>query len=224
MTVFLSPRVRRRPSQAEFWRRRATVILTFVTIASTPALLSTNPSADAASAAPEPIRAAAAIQEVRRVGAGPSTSLPPRATPAPISMATASVDMVLGDSRIVLSENARADLKAGLVDPKLIAVVNQLSTKYRIELSVFATGHGRFVKGTNKVSNHVLGRAVDIIRVNGAEVSSSNAEARALLDDLLAMNPSIRPTEVGGPWDVDGNGPVGFTDNGHQSHLHVGFD
>lgn len=205
-----------------FWRRRAIVLLTLATVASTPVLLATGGEADAATSVPEPIRAVAARKEIPRIAAGPAASAALKSVAA--ARKPVSAETLLADSRVVLSENARADLRSGLVDPRLISLLSRLAETYQVEISVFSTGHGRFVKGTTKVSNHVYGRAADITFVNGAEVSGTNEAARALAQFLLTVDPSIRPNEVGGPWDVDDTDGVGFTDSGHLAHLHVGYD
>ena len=132
--------------------------------------------------------------------------------------------MLLANPRVTLSENARADLRNGLVDARLISLLGRLADTYQFEISVFSTGHGRFVKGTTKVSNHVYGRAADITSVNGVQVSGTNGAARSLAQFLIAADPSIRPTELGGPWDIDDDDGIGFSDAGHVAHLHVGYD
>ncbi len=222
MTVAHQLARRTRPRRAVFWRRRALVLLSFATVASTPVLLSTGGQADAATAVPEPVRAAAARKEIPRVGAGPTTSAPPK--PVPVVRGFVRADVLLANPRVTFSENARADLRNALVDVRLVALLARLADAYQFEISVFSTGHGRYVKGTTKVSNHVYGRAVDITTVNGTEVSATNETSRSLAQLLLTIDPSIRPTEVGGPWDVDHSDGVGFTDSGHLGHLHVGFD
>ena len=222
MTEFSPTASRRRTSKAEFWRRRAIVVLTIATAASTPLLFSVEPTANAAAVAPEPVRAAAARKEAPRVQAGPSASTIPRIAPA--GKTAPSADALLSDPRISMPNSAAADLRNGVVDPRVIGLLSRLAKTYDIELSVFSTGHSRFVKGTTTVSNHVFGRAVDISAVNGEVVSSTNTAARRLLEDLLAVVLESRPTELGGPWDVDDIEPVAFTDSGHRSHLHVGFD
>ncbi len=132
--------------------------------------------------------------------------------------------MLLANPRVTLGVNARSDLRNGLVEARLVSLLGRLTETYQIEISVFSTGHDRFVKGTSRVSNHVYGRAADITVVNGAEVSTANEAARALSLFLLTVDPAIRPTEIGGPWDIDDTEGVGFTDSGHLAHLHVGFD
>lgn len=222
----MTPRVptgpRRAPNRGVFWRRRAIVLLTLATVACAPVLLSTGGEADAAASVPEPIRAIAARKEIPRVAAGPTAST--LAKPVPVSRAPVSADTLLANSRVSLSENARADLRNGLVDSRLVSLLSRLAETYQLDISVFSTGHSRFVKGTTKVSNHVYGRAVDITSVNGSEVSATNEAARALAQTLLTIEPFLRPTEVGGPWDVDDTDVVSFADSGHLAHLHVGYD
>ena len=212
---------RARPSRAVFWRRRTLVLLTLATVGITGGL-STARKADAASQAPEPVRAAAARKEAPRVAAGPTASTLPK--PVTVARGPVSPDMLLANPRVTLSENARADLRNGLVDARLISLLGRLADTYQFEISVFSTGHGRFVKGTTKVSNHVYGRAADITSVNGVQVSGTNGAARSLAQFLIAADPSIRPTELGGPWDIDDDDGIGFSDAGHVAHLHVGYD
>ena len=219
-----------RPDDATFRRRRRIAVLSFLTIGAAPWLISPQNAADAA-AGPEPVRAAAATRpEAVRVAAGnlkPAPTRPPTSSAGPagrVLARTTTAESLAVNPRLMQSENARADLVAGLVDLRVVAVLGQALEKHRIEVTVFVTGHSRYVKGTSKVSNHVDGRAVDIASVDGAEVSPTNAAARALIDELFALDQPVRPTELGGPWDVDGPEGVGFTDSGHSAHLHVGFD
>ena len=212
---------RARPSRAVFWWRRTLVLLTLATVG-IPMGLSTAREADAASQAPEPVRAAAARKEAPRVAAGPTAST--LSKPVPVTRGQISADMLLANPRVTLSENARADLRNGLVDARLVSLLGRLADTYQFEISVFSTGHGRFVKGTAKVSNHVYGRAADITFVSGAQVSGTNEAARSMAQFLMVVDSSIRPTEVGGPWDIDDADGIGFSDAGHVAHLHVGYD
>jgi hypothetical protein len=128
---------------------------------------------------------------------------------------------VLADARIVLSENARTDLAAGRIDPRLEAVLLQCAALAPITVSVMQTGHS-YLTVNGSVSNHSFGRAVDIATVDGEPVSADNAAARELALALGALAPEIRPTEIGSPWTVDD--PAYFSDGDHRDHLHVGFD
>jgi hypothetical protein len=128
---------------------------------------------------------------------------------------------LLTDPRIELSANARGDVEAGRVDPRLAAVLLQSAEIAPLSVSVFQTGHSYLtVHGT--VSNHSFGRAADISFVGGDAVTPQNDAAREMTDAFAALPAEIRPTEIGSPWDIDD--VAYFTDSGHQDHLHVGFD
>ena len=132
---------------------------------------------------------------------------------------------ILANRRISLTDRARADLVEGNIDRRLLAVLQRLAKSHTIMVTVLRSGHSQFVKGTDRVSNHIAGRGADIGRVDGQPVSIANPGALDLLAQALAMPDSIRPTEIGGPIDIDGgDGVIGFTDSGHDDHVHLGFD
>ena len=132
---------------------------------------------------------------------------------------------ILANPRISLTDRARADLVDGGIDRRLLAVLQRLAKSHTIMVTVLRSGHSQFVKGTDRVSNHIVARAADIGRVDGQPVSIANPGALDLLAQALAMPDSIRPTEIGGPIDIDsGDGVIGFTDSGHDDHVHLGFD
>ena len=219
----LLPRVRL--SRGVYRRRRTVVALTLITVVSAPWLRQTTDAADAATTAVSvsatPVRAAGALAgpAIVRVSAGT-----PRTAPSTVEARPSTALELLANARLTLSESARADLAAGTVDSRVIAVLARILMKHRVEVSTLITGHGRFVRGTTKVSNHVGGRAADIVSVDGQDVSPSSGATRALMDELFAFPESVRPTEIGGPWDLDGSDGVGFTDSGHATHLHLGYD
>jgi hypothetical protein len=128
---------------------------------------------------------------------------------------------VVGDPRITLSSNARDDLLAGRIDPRLEAVLLSAAARAPIAISVLQTGHP-YLTVNGSVSNHSFGRAADIATVDGAPVGPGNQAAHALADALGELQAPIRPTEIGSPWNIDD--PAYFTDGDHQDHLHVGFD
>ena len=93
--------------------------------------------------------------------------------------------------------------------------------QFRIRVSCLRSGHSWYVKGTRRVSNHSLWRAVDVDQVDGRPVSPSNTAARRLALWIGRGRAGVQPSEVGSPWTV-GRRPW-FSDAGHQGHLHVGF-
>jgi hypothetical protein len=135
---------------------------------------------------------------------------------------SASPSDVLNNPRIVLSANARADLEAGIVDPRLVAVLETVARRHALAISVFKSGHSIRTR-SGSISNHYYGRGADIFFVNGAPVSSLNSAARDLVRILSTLPGGSRPDEIGHPfWDLNVVG--GFTDQDHADHLHLGFD
>lgn len=134
----------------------------------------------------------------------------------------ASASDVLRNPKILLTSNARADVEAGVVDARLLALLDALSRRYSIGVSVFKTGHSMRTR-SGSISNHFYGRGVDIFFVGGQPVSSANAAARAAVLFLRSLPAGVRPTEIGHPFE-DVEMPGGFTDADHAGHIHLGFD
>lgn len=134
----------------------------------------------------------------------------------------ASPSDILDNPRILLSSNARADLEAGVVDPRLVAVLEAIARRHVMSISVFKSGHSIRTR-SGSISNHFYGRAADIYAVDGVPVSSTNGAAERVLHLLAAMPAHIRPTELGHPFG-DLQLPGAFSDRDHGGHLHVGFD
>jgi hypothetical protein len=95
------------------------------------------------------------------------------------------------------------------------------AARYRVRVSCLRTGHSRYVKGTSRISNHTVWRAVDVDQVDGRQVSRSNLAARELAWWVGGGGAGVQPSEVGSPWAFGGR--PWFTDPGHQGHVHVGF-
>ena len=107
------------------------------------------------------------------------------------------------------------------LDRRVRALLVAAADQYRIRVSCLRSGHSRFVKGTRRISNHSVWRAVDVDRVDGHPVSRSNTAARRLAMWIGRGRAGVQPSEVGSPWRLGGR--PWFTDAAHQRHLHVGF-
>jgi hypothetical protein len=114
-----------------------------------------------------------------------------------------------------------ADLAAGRLDVRVVSLLAALTDRHAIRVSCLRTGHSRFVRGTRRISNHTVWRAVDIDRVDGVPVSPGSPAARALATWLDRLDGPLRPAEIGSPFPF-GRRPW-FTDEGHQAHLHIGY-
>ncbi|MEA3076327.1 MAG: hypothetical protein QOF60_1235 [Actinomycetota bacterium] len=131
---------------------------------------------------------------------------------------------VLDHPHVQLRAEAAADVRAGLVDERVIAVVLVVATRHDLRsVGPFVTGHGYYVQGTDRPSNHAFGRAVDLPWVDGDAVSPANDGARAAAELAGAIPGALRPDEIGCPWALRVPGVRTFTE-GHDDHLHVGYD
>lgn len=237
----------RRPGNPSNRFRLARPIVTSVVgIAVSVALFSTP--AALAQTKPTPVKVAAAeasdtSPNATRVAAGvdpdaakaPDTTIKQRVATktktkaVKVRMAAASFPSasdILSNSRILLSDNARTDVKAGVVDPRVLGALAALAKRNIIEVQCLKSGHSRYVAGSNRESNHYYGRGADISKVDGVAVSRSNQAAFALANYVLTLPGELRPDELGSPWSGDGSDAAVqvFTDEGHDDHLHLGFD
>jgi hypothetical protein len=114
-----------------------------------------------------------------------------------------------------------ADLVSGRLDVRVVSLLAALVDRHAIRVSCLRTGHSTYVRGTRRVSNHTVWRAVDIDRVDGQPVGPASPAARALAAWLDRLDGPLRPAEIGSPFQF-GHRPW-FTDEGHQAHLHIGY-
>jgi hypothetical protein len=128
---------------------------------------------------------------------------------------------LLRNSNVILTGNARFDLETGVVDQRLIALLEALASRWEIGISVFKTGHSMYT-ASGSISLHYSGRAADIYIVSGAAVSGSNYDARGLVEWVNSLSGPGRPSEIGSPFPV--RGPGAWTDVAHADHVHIGFD
>jgi hypothetical protein len=151
--------------------------------------------------------------------------LPAPTAPATPSPRPPSAQALAGNPRLATTRahgcDPRADLASGRLDPRVTTLLAAITTRYSIRVSCVRTGHSRYVKGTRRVSNHTVWRAVDLDQVNGHPVARGNHAARSLTLWLGQLPTPLRPAEVGSPWPLGGR-PY-FSDAGHQGHLHIGY-
>jgi hypothetical protein len=137
-------------------------------------------------------------------------------------LANGAPSALLHNPRLTFTSNARADLEAGVVDSRIVALLDSISRRYQIGISVFETGHSMLTR-SGSTSNHYYGRAVDISFVDGSPVSTTNSSARHLVTALAALRGPLRPDEIGHPF-PDMIFVGGFSDADHDDHIHLGFD
>ena len=161
---------------------------------------------------------------------------------------------VSGDARELLetpnfeaSPKAIGDLKAGVVDPRLVNALQTVAEEHRICVDAFKEGH-YFLPGVpdgplipdsygeagGLTNTHYYGRAADIRRVNGKRVRGNGGDPEILdIGEIIAgIPPQQRPDQIIGPssWTnaLDrsyGEGWILDADQLklHEDHLHIGY-
>lgn len=131
------------------------------------------------------------------------------------------VEELLRSSQVALPWEARLDIASGRTDPRLIKLMLELSQRWHLGVHVLRTGHPANVFGTDRTSNHTKGRAVDLWALDRIPViSQDQAPWREVMEAAAALGAN----EIGGPTDLDSQGPPYFTNAVHQDHLHLAFD
>ena len=127
---------------------------------------------------------------------------------------------LLNNKNVVLDDVGIADIKAGRIDPRVVAVLTKLSQEHEIKVSCMCSDHSKMTAG-GSISNHFYGRGLDIAAIDGEIVNPGSTIAREVASELSSLDPNYRPNEIGSPWAICG--PGYFTDAAHQDHLHIGF-
>ena len=131
----------------------------------------------------------------------------------------ASVREVLDNPGIVLTRVQRADLMAGGVDERLVAILAAIGRRHSVIITALQSDH---YPGTN----HEAGRAMDIGAVDGEICRGGRTGACAqLVRELAAVEGRLRSTELIYCWDPDGPAdPRSFARADHCDHIHWGMD
>lgn len=140
--------------------------------------------------------------------------------PAPVRSVSALAERVLADPNINLPGPGRADIEAGYVEDSILSVLDQVAQTRVIDVHVVQTGHPVNIFATDRNSQHTLGRAVDIWRIDGQLVVDPSTP-RDLLVEVMTVAGPAGATEVGGPFDLNGSRSGYFADAVHSDHLHL---
>lgn len=149
----------------------------------------------------------------------------PTLTPATTEEQTRAL---LANPRLTLTAYPRADLEAGIVDPRVVALLTLLLERHTLAVSSLRSGHSVCIGGGDPttrpgctISLHHYGRAVDIYSIDDELVSPGSRVARTLVEELAAFAAPLAPSEVGSPFDLPR--PGYFTNADHHDHVHVGY-
>ncbi len=145
------------------------------------------------------------------------------------------------------SPKAIGDLKAGIVDPRLVATLQTVAEEHRICVDAFKEGH-YFLPGVpdgplipdsygeagGLPNTHYYGRAADIRRVDGRPVRGNGGDSEVLNvgETIAGIPPQERPDQIIGPssWVeiLDRSYEEGWILDPdqlalHGDHLHIGY-
>lgn len=139
---------------------------------------------------------------------------------------------LLASANFTACDHALADLRSGLIDPRVVSTLTVLTQTYEITACPLRTGHYQCIGGGSRAdlpdcieSHHWYGRAVDITHVNGAPATETNTSAREIVESMttLAVDDPARPYGIGSPWPDFSELPGFFNDQDHEDHLHFGW-
>ncbi|MFE9403324.1 hypothetical protein ACFYNY_16280 [Streptomyces sp. NPDC006530] len=151
------------------------------------------------------------------------TALHP-AAPGPAEALGPMAREVLAQSRIELPPASVADIRSGAVHDSVLRAMLQLAGSHRMSISVVRSGHPLDVFGTDHPSDHPLGRAFDVWRIDGHAVVDP-ASSRTLISAFMRAAAAAGSYNVGGPIQLTGGATANqfFSDDTHHDHVHVGF-
>lgn len=162
------------------------------------------------------------VRLTRRPAGWQVTGIKPLTSLGPSVPLSATAQAVLAEPRLELSAPARLDVSSGRMNDRLLRVLLGLAEDWVLAVQVMHTGHIQTVYPTTRVSNHAVGRAVDIRAVDGQPVVDP-ATSPEMLTEVALRAAELGATEVGAPFDLNGDREGFFTDIVHQDHLHVGI-
>jgi membrane-bound lytic murein transglycosylase B len=133
---------------------------------------------------------------------------------------------VLTDKRISIYECGRRDIKAGLIDRRILALLEYLAVKgVEPSVSSMQCGHG-YLTSSGNVSEHTTGTAVDISTVYGKVITPATQGVGSVTDravqEILKLQGAMKPHQIITLMKYEG------TDNtlamgDHDDHIHVGY-
>lgn len=126
---------------------------------------------------------------------------------------------VLRNPQITLTPIQRTDLRTGLIDPRVIGILDWIGRGHPVVVTALRSDH---YPGTN----HGEGRAVDIGAVDGQRCTGSrNGACGRLAVQLAGIRGALDSTELIYCFDPDGSAsPDAFARADHCDHIHWGLD
>ncbi len=128
---------------------------------------------------------------------------------------------VVDHPNIELPDSARWDIYRGTTTSGLLGLMADLADHTPYGVVVLTTGHPNYVFETESVSNHTVGRAVDVYRVDSSRVIDDRAEGSPAWDLAGWLCDRADVTSLGSPWAFESETCRTFTNRVHQDHIHI---
>ena len=128
---------------------------------------------------------------------------------------------MVDDPRITLPDSARWDIFNAHTQEPLLLLMSAMADISPYAAVVLHTGHPINVFETNRLSNHSVGRAIDIYRIDDVNVVDGREVGSKPWDFALEIAQRSDVRQLGSPWLLAGRVPTLFTDAVHQDHFHV---
>jgi hypothetical protein len=130
---------------------------------------------------------------------------------------------ILSDQRISAYPGGRADIEAGRVNVRIIALIAYLAEAHgQVTVSCLISGHRLYAR-PGVISAHIYGLAADISSLGGLSIMGNSAPGGMTEEgvrNILMLPSELQPRQV---ISLLGMGGPSFPMGNHDDHIHVGF-
>jgi hypothetical protein len=129
---------------------------------------------------------------------------------------------ILNDSRISIYPGGRADIQAGRVNVRILALIAYLAEAHgQVTISCLISGHRLYAR-PGVVSAHIYGLAADISSLSGTSIfghQQPGSVTEHAVRNILLLPAELQPRQV---ISLIGMGGPSFPLANHDDHIHVG--
>jgi hypothetical protein len=130
---------------------------------------------------------------------------------------------ILNDSRISIYAGGRADIQAGRVNVRILALIAYLAEAHgQVTVSCLISGHRLYAR-PGVVSAHIYGLAADISALGGTSIfghQQPGSVTEHAVRNILLLPAELQPRQV---ISLIGMGGPSFPLANHDDHIHVGY-
>jgi murein DD-endopeptidase MepM/ murein hydrolase activator NlpD len=132
---------------------------------------------------------------------------------------------VLADPRVQIYHCGRQDIKAGVIDRRVLATIEFLvASGFNPTITSLNCGHS-YLTASGNVSEHTAGTALDIAAVNGIPILGNQGKGsitELVIERLLTLQGTMKPHQIISLMDFPAaDNTLVLAD--HDDHIHVGF-